>query len=77
MVVGDGMRVTVIGIAAGIAAAIVGARAVQTLLFNIAPTDPMTYVAITATLAIIALIASYLPARRATRINPMAALRAE
>jgi predicted lysophospholipase L1 biosynthesis ABC-type transport system permease subunit len=77
LIVGDGLRVTVIGIAVGIAAAIAAARVIQTLLFGITSTDPLTYAAITATLAVVALVASYFPARRAARVDPMIALRAE
>ena len=77
LIIGDGMRVTVVGTAAGLVAAVAGARAIETLLFRITSTDPSTYVAITATLMAVALLASYLPARRATRIDPMTALRVE
>ncbi len=77
LIVGDGMRVAIIGIAAGIAASIAGGRAIETLLFGVTPTDPSTYATITALLIAVALLASYLPARRATRIDPMTALRVE
>jgi predicted permease len=77
LIVGDGVRVTVLGTAAGLIAAVAGGRAIESLLFGITSTDLSTYVAITATLIAVALLASYLPARRATRIDPMIALRAE
>jgi putative ABC transport system permease protein len=76
-VVGDGIRVTIAGVVIGIAAAVVGTRFVQTLLFGVTPTDAGTYAVVIATLAVVALLASLLPARRAARLDPMLALRTE
>jgi predicted permease len=76
-VVGDGVRVTIAGIVMGIAAAVAGTRFVETLLFGVRPTDPATYGAVIGALAIVAVLASYLPARRAARLDPMCALRSE
>jgi ABC-type antimicrobial peptide transport system permease subunit len=69
------MRLVSLGIGAGVAAALIVTRGIQGLLFNVSPTDPTTFVAISALLAAIALLACYIPARRATRIDPLDALR--
>jgi putative ABC transport system permease protein len=77
MVVGQGMRLTLIGAALGVAAALGLTRVIESLLFNISATDPATFVSITLLLVIVALIASYIPARRATRVDPLIALKRE
>ena len=76
-VVREGMSVVVVGMGAGVALALWAGRFVETLLFEVSPADPRTYVAIVATLGAVALAACYVPARRASRIDPMAALRSE
>jgi putative ABC transport system permease protein len=75
MVVGQGMVVVVIGAAAGLAGALAVTRVIASLLFGIAPSDPLTYTAISALLLTVALIAMYLPARRAMAVDPLVALR--
>jgi predicted permease len=75
MALGDGMRIVVIGLIAGLAGAAVVTQVFQSLLFGIAPADPVTFVAVSAILAGVALLACYVPARRATRVNPLTALR--
>jgi predicted permease len=77
MVVRAGMAVASFGIAAGLVGALVATRFMQSLLFNVHPMDPVTFVTIAATLAVIALIATYAPARRAAKVDPLIALRAE
>lgn len=77
MVLGQGVRMAVVGIAVGIAGGILGARLLESMLFGIRPADPITYAGATALLILIALLACYLPARRATRVDPMIALRCE
>ena len=77
LVIADGMRVVIVGIAVGVTAAVAGARLVETLLFGIAPSDPLTYVGVIATLVAAGLVACYLPARRAAGVNPVVALRME
>jgi len=77
MIVGQGMRLVVIGVAAGIAAAFGLTRFLSGLLFGIKPTDPMTYIIVAALLSAIAFLATYIPARRATKVDPAIALRYE
>jgi predicted permease len=74
-VLGKTIRLALIGIAAGTAASIVAARGIAALLYGTAPTDPVTFAGMIALLALVALFAGYLPARRASRIDPMVALR--
>jgi ABC-type antimicrobial peptide transport system permease subunit len=76
-VVGHGMTLAGIGIALGCAAALALTRTMSSLLFNVRSWDPLTLTVVAAVLAFIALIASYAPARRASRVDPMVALREE
>jgi putative ABC transport system permease protein len=75
MVIGDGMRMAVAGIALGTLASLALARVLNGLLYGTKATDPLTYAVIAATLAVVALLASALPARRATKADPASALR--
>jgi predicted permease len=75
MVIGHGMRLTMIGVALGLAAALGLTRALESLLFDISATDPVTFVSVTLLLVIVALIACYIPAKRATNVDPLLALR--
>jgi putative ABC transport system permease protein len=77
LVVGHGMRHAAIGLLLGSVAAFFAARAMTTLLFGIRPGDPLTYIGIAVVLALAALVACYIPARRATSVDPMVALRYE
>ncbi|HKR61155.1 MAG TPA: ABC transporter permease [Pyrinomonadaceae bacterium] len=77
LVVGEGMILVVIGIAAGLASAVVLTRLMATLLFGVSTTDPTTLLVIPLLLASVAMLACYLPARRATRVDPLVALRYE
>jgi predicted permease len=77
MVLGDGMAKVLAGIALGLAGALVLTRVMSNLLFEVTPTDPMTFVSISLLLTVVALLACWIPARRATRVDPMAALRDE
>ncbi len=69
------LRLAVIGIAAGALASLLVSRAIAALLFNTAPTDPIAFAAMVLLIGGVALLAGYIPARRASRINPMVALR--
>jgi putative ABC transport system permease protein len=77
MVIGDGSRVVLAGIAAGIVAAAMVGRLVTRLLAGVTAYDPMTFVTVAMSLILVTLAASYLPARRASRIDPATALRTE
>jgi putative ABC transport system permease protein len=77
LVVGYGARLAAAGIAVGVVTASGVTRVVASQLYNVSPTDPLSFVATAAFLAIVALVASYVPARRATSVDPMIALRAE
>jgi putative ABC transport system permease protein len=76
-VVREGMRLTLMGTAAGLAFALGLTRILRTMLFEVSPTDPLTFIVVSLVLIIVALLASYLPARRATKVDPMVALRHE
>ncbi|OLD13209.1 MAG: hypothetical protein AUJ01_15440 [Acidobacteria bacterium 13_1_40CM_3_65_5] len=77
LVVVQGLRLTMMGVACGLIASFAASRLIASMLFDVSPTDVVTFVAVPALLAVAALGASYLPARRATRIDPMVALRYE
>lgn len=73
----QGIVLVCIGLGIGLASALLVSRLLASLLFQISPTDPPTYFALTIVLAIVGLVACWLPARRATRVDPLIALRAE
>jgi ABC-type antimicrobial peptide transport system permease subunit len=75
MVMTQAGRLAIAGVALGLGAALLASRALRSQLFEIAPTDGFTYVAVGVGLLIVALAASWIPARRASRIDPLAALR--
>jgi predicted permease len=77
LVLGQGARLVSIGAGIGLAFAFVLALALRSLLFGVAPWDPVTYIAVTVFLLVVALAASFVPARRATRVDPVVALRCE
>jgi predicted permease len=77
MVLGHGRRLTLVGIAFGIAGALVVSRLMQQALFEVDPADPLVYLALSVTLLLVAECASFFPARRATRIDPVVALRTD
>src|SRR5262249_37704603 len=77
MFVGQGLLLAGIGSAVGLAMSVGLTRVMASLLFKTSPLDPMTYAPVAVTLVSVALLASYLPARRVTSVNPVEALRAE
>jgi putative ABC transport system permease protein len=77
MVLGQGMTLAGVGLAVGVGASFLLTRFLQTQLFNVRPSDPATLIAVVAFIASVALLACYLPARRATRVDPMVVLRDE
>src|SRR5262249_7261989 len=77
LVVGAGARLVVAGAVVGLAGALALSGLMKTLLFGIGPRDPLTFIAAPLVLLAVALVASYVPARRAARLSPVEALRAE
>jgi putative ABC transport system permease protein len=77
LILAQGARLALLGVAIGLGAALALIRWMETLLFEVRPTDPLTFAVTAAVLALVALIACYLPARRATKVDPMVAIRRE
>jgi len=77
MVVGEGLRLCALGVGLGLAASAPLTRLLRSLLFGVSPSDPLTLVAASAALLLVAVMACYVPARRATEVDPMVALRHE
>jgi len=77
MVVFEGMKPTLLGLAIGAAGALALGRVLSRLIYSVKSTDPVTFLAVIALLGVIALLASIIPAYRATKVDPMAALRYE
>jgi ABC-type antimicrobial peptide transport system permease subunit len=77
LVLANGVRLTLMGVVIGLVATFFLTRYVSSLLFNVPPFDPLTLVAVVAALIVVSLCACYLPARRATLVDPMIALRNE
>jgi len=77
LVVGQGMALAVAGVGIGVVASLALTRVMESLLFGVSATDPVTYVVISAVLGVVAVMASVIPARRASKVDPMIALRCE
>jgi len=77
LVLGQGLKLVLIGVALGTVASLAVTRLVKSLLLGVSATDPLTFVAIAALLTLVALLACWIPARRATKVDPMIALRSE
>jgi putative ABC transport system permease protein len=77
LVLFEGFRLAILGVTLGLAGAFAATRVLTDLLFQVKPTDPMTFIGLSILLALVALLASYIPARRATKVDPLVALRYE
>jgi ABC-type antimicrobial peptide transport system permease subunit len=77
MVLREGVILTLAGLAVGVPAALAASRLVEQMLFEVSAHDPTTLAAVAAGLAVVAMVAGYLPARRALRVDPLVALRYE
>jgi putative ABC transport system permease protein len=75
LIIGKGLRLTLLGIVIGVAGALALTRVLNNLLFNVSPTDPFTFIAVIGLLVAVGTVACYVPARRAARVDPLAALR--
>jgi ABC-type antimicrobial peptide transport system permease subunit len=76
-VLGQGLKLTVAGLAIGVVGAIAATRVIRAMLFGVGATDPVTYRVVVLALGAVALLACYVPARRASRVDPLVALRAD
>jgi putative ABC transport system permease protein len=77
MMLGQGMRLLVAGLIIGFIGAVASSRVIRSVLFGVSANDPYIYAVVTVVLIVAAIIACWLPARRASRVNPMVTLRAE
>jgi putative ABC transport system permease protein len=77
LVLSHGVKLTIIGVAIGLLGAYLVTRAITSVLYGVSATDPVTFVAVSLLLVFIALLACYVPARKATKVDPLVALRYE
>jgi putative ABC transport system permease protein len=77
LIIGQGMRVVMAGVVAGLIGALLVTRLMTNVVYGVRVTDPLTYGAVALLLTVVALLASYIPARRATRIDPLTSMRSD
>jgi putative ABC transport system permease protein len=77
MIAGQGLRLAVVGVIVGAVGAAAVTQGLRTILFNVSATDPISYAGVALFLVAVAMAAAWVPARRATRVDPIIALRAE
>jgi len=77
LIVGQGMRLAFIGVVIGLAGSIVLTQFIETLLFEVKAIDPLTYALIASLIVLVSMLACYLPARRASKVDPLVALKYE
>jgi putative ABC transport system permease protein len=77
LILRQGLTATLVGVVIGVVGSFATARTIQSLLFDVKPTDPLTFIAVAASLIGVAGLACYIPARRATKVDPLVALRYE
>ena len=77
LVLSEGFKLTIIGLVLGLVGAFAATKVLRNLLFEVKPTDPFTFIAVSLSLLVVALLACYIPARRATKVDPLEALRYE
>ena len=77
MILFEGLALIMTGVIVGLFLSVVGTRLMGSLLYGVSPTDPLTFISVAALLTMVALLACYVPARKATKVDPMVALRYE
>jgi putative ABC transport system permease protein len=77
LILGRGLRLTTIGLAIGLGGAVALTRFMRNLLYSVSPSDPLTFLAVVMILTVFGLLACYIPARQATKVDPLTALRYE